>query len=277
MDFEDVLIDVLDGTATFNFNMAIDAVIFSVAALWLLAALWVWIDSGERSDNMVFRVLSTLLALVFNFVGVLIYLTIRPTETIEGAYWGDLERRYLAYETADLGDCESCGSQLSPGFNVCPQCAHPVRVECKGCTSFIKKEWAYCPHCAQAQEHRWVHIESSSVPTPTVNAHRDQRAILNTDRSRSHVPAKKSVPKVALSEQIGKWVIDSYNSVLGFFLADTQSTKDRTIARKVSKRSEDSDSSKKSQKQTQSQSKGKKGSSNRKRSKRKSKRKKGHK
>ncbi len=30
---------------------------------------------------------------------------------------GDLERRYLKYETSELGDCPRCGSQLYPGMS----------------------------------------------------------------------------------------------------------------------------------------------------------------
>jgi len=74
-------------------------------------------------------------------------LIIRPKQSIEEIYWADMERRYLKYETSELGDCPKCRYELQPGFVKCPQCGEELKVQCECCKVYISKNWKYCPYC----------------------------------------------------------------------------------------------------------------------------------
>jgi hypothetical protein len=76
-------------------------------------------------------------------------LIIRPNETIEQIYWADLERRYLKYETSELGDCPECGSQLFPGYLFCSNCGCDIKRKCSGCGVMISKSAQFCPYCSK--------------------------------------------------------------------------------------------------------------------------------
>jgi len=111
---------------------------------WIVIIGWVWIDSGDRTSNRGIRVGYIFLVFLFNIPGLIIYFIIRPNETIEEIYWADLERRYLKFETAELGDCPKCGSQLFPGYIFCTSCGHRIRKRCPRCNVLVDKNHKYC-------------------------------------------------------------------------------------------------------------------------------------
>jgi hypothetical protein len=150
MDLEQFLLKFTEGVGNANFTTILYMVLGLFIIFWLFVLGWVWIDSGERTTNSITRALSIVIVLFLNIIGLIIYLIVRPKQTIQELYWVDLERRYLKYETAELGDCPSCGLSLQPGFNVCPACKYGIKTLCKGCQMWIDKTYAYCPFCAKA-------------------------------------------------------------------------------------------------------------------------------
>jgi len=89
-------------------------------------------------------------------LGWIIYLIVRPSETIDEIYWGDLGRRYLKYEAKDLGDCSRCGTQLYPSFIFCPNCKKRIKRKCSACGVYIDLEYKYCTNCGNQMQKRVV-------------------------------------------------------------------------------------------------------------------------
>jgi hypothetical protein len=149
MNPEKFLLDFIESVGNVDFDLVIKVLAVLFGIFWLFVIGWVWSDAGDRSSNPVFKILSVGLVAVLNIPGLIIYLILRPKQTIAEIYWSDLERRYLRYETAELGDCFNCGFQLQPGFVHCPNCASVIKVKCTGCEVFIDKGWKYCPFCSK--------------------------------------------------------------------------------------------------------------------------------
>ncbi|HNZ70452.1 MAG TPA: zinc ribbon domain-containing protein [Candidatus Dojkabacteria bacterium] len=147
MSVEQYILDTLNNIGTINFDGVMKIVALLFVVFWVFVVIWVWNDSGERSRNLFFRLTSVLTVLILNIFGLVIYLLIRPQFTIEEVYWSDLERRYLKYETKELGDCPKCGYQLQPGYIYCPECNYELKVKCKGCELYFDKDNKYCPYC----------------------------------------------------------------------------------------------------------------------------------
>lgn len=147
MNFEQLLLDLMAAIGQINFGTVVTFLLVSFIVFWVVVLGWVWTDSGDRVSSKLFRVLSVIIVAILLFPGLIIYLLIRPKATIEDIYWADLERRYLKFETTDLGDCPKCGFQLQPGFIVCPACGEKLKEKCAGCEAFIDKSWRYCPAC----------------------------------------------------------------------------------------------------------------------------------
>lgn len=147
MGVEQYILDTLNNIGQINFDGVMKIVALLFVVFWIFVVIWVWNDAGERSRNLFFRLSSVLTVLVLNLFGLVIYLLIRPQFTIEEVYWSDLERRYLKYETKELGDCPKCGYQLQPGYIYCPECNYELKVKCKGCDLYFDKDNKYCPYC----------------------------------------------------------------------------------------------------------------------------------
>ncbi len=147
MNLEDIILDFFDFVGNIDFNMFGTLFIVALVVFWLVIIGWVWVDSSERTSKKGLKVGYILLVIFFNIFGLIIYLIIRPSETIEEIYWEDLERRYLKYETSELGDCPRCGSQLYPGYVFCTNCGYRLKVKCPQCGVLIDKDHVFCEYC----------------------------------------------------------------------------------------------------------------------------------
>jgi len=147
MNLENIILDFFDFVGNIDFNMFGTLFIVALVVFWLVIIGWVWVDSSERTSKKGLKIGYILLVIFFNIFGLIIYLIIRPSETIEEIYWEDLERRYLKYETSELGDCPKCGSQLYPGYVFCTNCGYRLKVKCPQCGVLIDKDHVFCEYC----------------------------------------------------------------------------------------------------------------------------------
>ena len=97
-----------------------------LVATWFVLIVWTYRDIESRSKNVVTQVFSTLLSVFFWVPGVLLYMLLRPKETLDEAYQKSLEEEYLLQDLQELP--------------VCPTCNH-----------FMHDEWQICPHCGVEQ------------------------------------------------------------------------------------------------------------------------------
>lgn len=144
---ENFILTFFEGIGKLDFNSIWKLVLIIFLVFWIVVLDWIWVDSGERTTNRKLRIFYVVIAAIFNIFGWIIYLIIRPNLTIEEIYWADLERRYLKYETNELGDCPKCGTQLYPGYLYCPKCKYRIKVKCGNCNVYIDKGSNFCPFC----------------------------------------------------------------------------------------------------------------------------------
>lgn len=159
MDFEGFLLDLLEGIGNTDFSSIGKYLLIGFFIFWFAIVWWVWFDASERTTKVWARIASVILVAVFNIFGLIIYLIIRPDQTIEGTYWEDLERRYMKYETSELGDCPQCGAQLYPGFVFCSNCGYELKVQCSKCEVFVDRNYKHCPFCGNQMRERAVKEE----------------------------------------------------------------------------------------------------------------------
>ena len=164
MDLENIILDFFDFVGNIDFNMFGTLFIVALVVFWLVIIGWVWVDSSERTSKKGLKIGYILLVIFFNIFGLIIYLIIRPSETIEEIYWEDLERRYLKYETSELGDCPRCGSQLYPGYVFCTDCGYRLKVKCPQCGVLIDKDHLFCEYCGfKIKEKKEIQEEHPTV------------------------------------------------------------------------------------------------------------------
>ena len=121
-----------------------------VIAVWFALVAWTFRDIESRSKSVFTQVFSTLLVVLFFIPGLILYLILRPKETLDQTFQRALEEEYLLQDLDDLPLCPGCERAVDPDFVLCPHCQTRLRGPCASCTRLIDLRWSICPYCATA-------------------------------------------------------------------------------------------------------------------------------
>jgi RNA polymerase subunit RPABC4/transcription elongation factor Spt4 len=115
--------------------------------LWLSAIVWVYRDIKSRTNDLVSQLVPVFLALIFNLPGLLLYLILRPQETLSEAYERALEAEAMLQELERLETCPSCRRRIEDSYLLCPYCRTRLRQACTQCGRALSFGWVACPYC----------------------------------------------------------------------------------------------------------------------------------
>lgn len=135
-----------------------------LVAFWVGLVIWTWRDIRTRSADIFAAILATLLVAVFNILGVLLYLLIRPRTTLAEQYDRALEEEALLREIEAAKNCHKCGRPVETEWQFCPFCETELRHPCPQCSRLLDPEWKRCPHCG-AYPHQQT-SQARIVPPP---------------------------------------------------------------------------------------------------------------
>ncbi|MGA2285792.1 MAG: zinc ribbon domain-containing protein [Dehalococcoidia bacterium] len=117
------------------------------AILWLSAVIWTYRDTKERDGDSFSQVIAVVLVLAFNLPGLILYLILRPHETLAEAYIRNLETEAMLHEVDDQQLCYACQKHIRRDFAFCPYCRTRLLEECAACGKPISLNWAVCAYC----------------------------------------------------------------------------------------------------------------------------------
>lgn len=116
-------------------------------ALWFALVAWTFRDIESRSRSVFTQVFSTLLVVLFFVPGLLLYLILRPKETLDQVFQRALEEEYLLQDLDELPVCPGCQRSVDADFVICPHCQTSLRHACASCSRLIEWRWSVCPYC----------------------------------------------------------------------------------------------------------------------------------
>jgi len=110
--------------------------------------IWTFRDIRARTRDVFAWLLATLLVLVTGPIGLLLYLLLRPRETLAQSYDRQLEEEALLRDITARRACPSCQAVTEPDWLICPQCHTQLRATCAECGRPLELNWKVCPYCA---------------------------------------------------------------------------------------------------------------------------------
>lgn len=146
---------IADSTTTFIVIGVIAAAAY-VAALYVAVAYFVLRDARRRTDSVLFQLFALVLGFIPPFLGVLVYLMVRPPVTLDEERQLELEEQTLREIDRDplaMRPCPSCGRDIEAEFIVCPHCRTQFARRCRGCDRVLRLGWPICPYCAEEVGH----------------------------------------------------------------------------------------------------------------------------
>lgn len=133
-----------------------------LAALWLSLIFWTLRDIRKRSEDRLVQILAVLCTTILNLPGLVIYLILRPAETMEEVYLRTLEEEALLSQIEEQTLCPGCGSQAEPDWVICAHCHTRLRKTCRNCGKHLELPWQVCPYCSTPAPSSSVETGASS-------------------------------------------------------------------------------------------------------------------
>ncbi len=118
-----------------------------VLALWVAMIVWTYRDARSRMVHPITRVGATAVVAFFNIPGLLLYLAVRPPESLADTYNRQLEARAFLHDIEKEDICASCQRAIQTSFIACPYCRAKLQEPCDDCGRSLKEAWTICPYC----------------------------------------------------------------------------------------------------------------------------------
>lgn len=119
-------------------------------AFWVSMVIWTYRDTRSRSRDIFAALLAALMVLLFGPIGLMLYLLLRPRETLAEAYDRALEEEALLREIEERVVCPTCAQPTQTEWMLCPHCHAQLKRPCAECGKLLEIEWRLCPYCGSA-------------------------------------------------------------------------------------------------------------------------------
>src|SRR5450631_959323 len=123
------------GIESSGLKLAVDLLILFVAVLYLALIYWTYSDARRRILDPMLVGCATAAAL-FPFVGVIVYMILRPPEYLEDVRERELETQAAEAQLHELdsGLCPYCDYRIERDFVRCPSCLRKLKERCVSCS-----------------------------------------------------------------------------------------------------------------------------------------------
>jgi RNA polymerase subunit RPABC4/transcription elongation factor Spt4 len=118
-----------------------------LVALWVALVVWTYRDMRARHRDKLVHILAALMVALLSLPGVLVYLILRPSRTLEEEYQQTLEEEALLQSIENQSVCPGCERRIKDDWQVCPTCQTKLRKPCHACSRLMELPWNICPYC----------------------------------------------------------------------------------------------------------------------------------
>lgn len=155
-------------------EIVIAVIVALTVAFWIGLVVWTFRDIRSRTRDFFAWLLAALLVLGMGPIGLLLYLLLRPKETLAEVYDRQLEEEALLREITSRRACPRCQTVTEPDWLICPLCRTELRRTCVSCGKPLELNWVVCPYCVTVvgegkpagNGHHAISVGATPVPVP---------------------------------------------------------------------------------------------------------------
>jgi hypothetical protein len=194
-------------------NLAVNLFLLMLVVVYFASIAYTFMDARRRIQDPVLVACATVAAMI-PFMGVLVYMIVRPPEFLEDAHERELEITAAELRVRQLAElsCPNCGFPVEKNYLRCPSCQRRLKDPCHSCGKPVDPRWALCPYCetalpgrAQARPERRSDARARRKPEPRAQSPEARAAPRRATRSegdggdarRSAPPAPRERPRAA--------------------------------------------------------------------------------
>jgi hypothetical protein len=145
-----------------GFVVARDVAIALAVVFWLGLAFWVHRDARRRIRDPFLVFFATLVGLAPPYIGPVVYLLFRPSETLDDVRTRRAELQALEQQLArSQPACPVCSSSIEPEYIACPVCTTMLRRPCTRCDAALEPLWQMCPYCTAPVESTQTDLDAA--------------------------------------------------------------------------------------------------------------------
>ena len=137
------------GIESDELNLAVNLLLLFLAVVYLSLVYWTYADARRRIDDAMLVGCAVVAAIIFPFVGVVVYMIVRPPEFLEDVRERELEMQAAEARLHQLSylACPHCSYEVKEDWLRCPSCTRKLRDPCGNCSKPLDPEWRLCPFC----------------------------------------------------------------------------------------------------------------------------------
>ena len=137
------------GIESDGLNLAVNLLILFLVVIYLALAYWSYADARRRIADPMLIGCAAAAAILFPFVGAIVYMIVRPPEYLDDVRERELEMQAAEARMHELGFalCPHCDFEVKQEFLRCPNCMRKLKDPCTNCGRPLDPEWKLCPYC----------------------------------------------------------------------------------------------------------------------------------
>lgn len=151
-------------------QLASQLIVIYVVLLWLGTAYWAFRDMQARTENPILPYFAAALIIFFTpllfLFAVVLYLIVRPRETLAEVYERSLAEESLLAEVEKNELCPVCRDRVDSDWLVCPNCRTRLHRVCPSCNRLAEPTWPLCAFCGHDFDHAPSRAASRSRSRP---------------------------------------------------------------------------------------------------------------
>lgn len=130
-------------------DTAVKLLILFLVVIYAALVYYTFADARRRIEDPMLVGCATLAAVIFPYVGTIIYMIVRPPEYLDDVRERELEMQAAEARLHELGffACPHCNGEVKEDFLRCPHCLRKLKDACGTCGKPLDPDWQICPYC----------------------------------------------------------------------------------------------------------------------------------